>query len=68
MGQRKKRAQQEAMARRQAKKRRRAVFFFAAPLAVAAIVLAIALTSEPGYSSFDVIGKQPTIVQVFAPG
>jgi len=68
MGQRKKHARQQALARRQAKKRWRAGLFFAVPLGVAAVILVISLTSQAGYSDFDVIGKQPTIVQVFAPG
>jgi hypothetical protein len=28
----------------------------------------VALTSQPGYSSFEVIGKRPAVVQVFLPG
>ncbi len=39
-----------------------------AAFAVAAIILAIVLSSQPGYSGFHVIGREPTIVQVFLPG
>jgi hypothetical protein len=35
---------------------------------IAAIVAVVVLTSQPGYSGLDVIGKQPAIVQVFLPG
>jgi hypothetical protein len=40
----------------------------ALPLLIAAIVAAVVLTKQPGYSGFDVIGKQPAVVQVFLPG
>jgi hypothetical protein len=44
------------------------MWLIAAPVLMAAIVAAVALTSRPGYSGFDVLGKQPAIVQVFLPG
>jgi hypothetical protein len=37
-------------------------------MGIAVLVAVVALTSQPGYSGFDVIGKQPAIVQVFLPG
>jgi hypothetical protein len=40
----------------------------AAPVLIAAIVAAVVLTRQPGYSGLDVLGKQPAIVQVFLPG
>jgi hypothetical protein len=42
--------------------------FIAVPVVIAAIVAVVVLTSQPGYSGLDVIGKQPAIVQVFLPG
>lgn len=51
-----------------AKKRGPIAIFVVASLAVAAIIAAVVLYSPPGYSSIDVIGKEPTIVQVFLPG
>jgi hypothetical protein len=42
--------------------------FIALPLGIAAIVAVVALTSQPGYSGLDVIGKRPAIVQVLLPG
>jgi hypothetical protein len=44
------------------------MLLIAAPLVIAAMVAVVALTSQPGYSSLDVLGKQPAIVQVFLPG
>jgi hypothetical protein len=43
-------------------------FFIAVPVALAAIVAAVVLTRQPAYSGFEVIGKQPAVVQVFLPG
>jgi hypothetical protein len=43
-------------------------FFIGAPVVIAAIVAVVVLTSQPGYSGFDAIGKQPAVVQVFLPG
>jgi hypothetical protein len=43
-------------------------FLIAAPVVIAAIAAVVMLSSQPGYSGFDVIGKQPTVVQVFLPG
>jgi thioredoxin-like negative regulator of GroEL len=43
-------------------------FFIAVPGVIAAVVAVVLLTSQPGYSGFDVIGKQPVVVQVFLPG
>jgi hypothetical protein len=68
MGQSRKAARQQAMAQRQSRKQRRKALFIVAPMVIAAIVAVVALTSHPGYSGFDVIGKQPAIVQVFLPG
>jgi hypothetical protein len=68
MGQSRKAARQRVMAQRQSRKRRRRAFFIVAPVVVAAIVAVVVLTSQPGYSGFDVIGKQPAVVQVFLPG
>jgi hypothetical protein len=56
------------MVRRQRRKRRRVALLIVAPVLIAAIVSAVALTRQPEYSGLDVIGKQPTIVQVFLPG
>jgi ABC-type Fe3+ transport system permease subunit len=68
MSQSRKTARQQAMARRQSRKRRRLTLFIALPVGVAAIVAAVALSSQPGYSGLDVIGKRPAIVQVLLPG
>jgi hypothetical protein len=59
---------QQARARRQSRKRRRLILLIAAPAVVAAIVAVVALTSQPGYSGLDVLGKRPAIVQVLLPG
>jgi hypothetical protein len=40
----------------------------AAPLGIALLGAVIVLTTQPGYSGFEVIGKEPAIVQVFLPG
>lgn len=68
MGQSRKASRQQAMARRQSRRRWRMAFFIAVPGVIAAIVAVVVLTSQPGYSGFDVIGKQPAVVQVFLPG
>jgi ABC-type Fe3+ transport system permease subunit len=68
MGQSRKTARQPPMARRHSRRRRRITLFIAVPVVIAAIVTVVALTSQPGYSGLDVIGKQPAIVQVFLPG
>jgi hypothetical protein len=44
------------------------MLFIAVPVGIAALMAVVALTSQPGYSGFDVIGKQPAVVQVFLPG
>jgi ferric-dicitrate binding protein FerR (iron transport regulator) len=67
MGQSRKAARQHAMAQRQSRKRRRMGMLLVALLVLAAVVAVVALTSQPGYSGFEVIGKQPAIVQVFLP-
>jgi len=59
---------QQARARQQTQKRRRMLVFIGAPAILAAIVAMVVLTSQPGYSNFKIIGKQPAIVQVFLPG
>ena len=68
MGQSRKTARQQAMVQRQSRRRRRIGLLIGAPLGIAGIVAVVALTRQPGYSGFDVIGKQPAIVQVFLPG
>jgi len=68
MGASRKAVRQQAMARRQSHKRWRMIVFMAVPVVTAAIVALVVLTKSPGYSSFDVIGQQPAIVQVFLPG
>ena len=68
MGQSQKAVRQQTRARRQSRKRRRIIMLIAAPVLIAAIVAIVALTSQPGYSDLDVLGKQPAIVQVFLPG
>jgi hypothetical protein len=56
------------MVQRQSRRRRRMAFYVAVPGVIAAIVAVVMLSSQPGYSGFDVIGKQPAVVQVFLPG
>ena len=68
MGQSQKAVRQQARARRNSRQRRRIVLLTAALLVVAAIVAVVTLTSQPGYSGLDVLGKQPAIVQVVLPG
>jgi flagellar biosynthesis/type III secretory pathway M-ring protein FliF/YscJ len=68
MGQSQKAVRQQARARRHSRKRRRIMLLIAAPVMIAAIVAVVALTSQPGYNGFDVLGKRPAIVQVFLPG
>jgi F0F1-type ATP synthase assembly protein I len=68
MGQSRKTARQRVMVQRQSRKRRRMAFFIGAPVVIAAIAAVVVLTSQAGYSGFDVIGKQPAVVQVFLPG
>jgi hypothetical protein len=68
MPQGKKATRQQALAQRQSRRRRRMALFIGGPLVILAIVATVVLTSKPGYSGFDVIGKQPAIVQVFLPG
>jgi hypothetical protein len=59
---------QQTMARRQSHKRWRMILCIAGPVVIAAIGALVVLTKPPGYSSFEVIGKHPAIVQVFLPG
>jgi hypothetical protein len=61
-------ARQQAIAQRQSRKRRRVVLLIGAALILAIIGAVVVMTSQSGYSGFDVIGKQPAIVQVFLPG
>jgi hypothetical protein len=61
-------SRQQATARRQRRRWRRMALLIGVPGVVAAIAAAVALTSQPRYSGFDVIGKQPAVVQVFLPG
>jgi hypothetical protein len=68
MSQNQKAVRQQARARRHSRQRRRIMLLIAAPVVIAAIVAVVALTSQPGYSGLDVLGKQPAIVQVFLPG
>jgi hypothetical protein len=68
MGHNRKAVRQQARARRQTQKRRRMLVFIGAPVIIAITVAIVVLSSQPGYSSFEVIGKQPAIVQVFLPG
>jgi hypothetical protein len=68
MGQSHKASRQRATARRQSRRRRWLALFIAGPVALAAIVTVVALTRQPGYSGFEVVGKQPAVVQVFLPG
>jgi hypothetical protein len=68
MSQSRKASRQQVMAQRQSRKRRRIALFIAFPGVIAAIVAVVALTRQPGYSGFEVIGKQPAVVQVFLPG
>lgn len=68
MSQRRKAARQQAVAQRQRRKHRRLALMIAAPVLVATFVTMIVLTRQPAYSGFEVIGKQPAIVQVFLPG
>jgi hypothetical protein len=68
MGQGRKASRQQAVAQHQRHKRRRMTWFIVAPVVLAALVAVLALTSQPGYSGFDVIGTRPALVQVFLPG
>jgi hypothetical protein len=68
MPQGKKATRQQVLAQRQTRRRLRLALLVGGPLVLLAIVAIVVLTSTPGYSGFDVIGKQPTIVQVFLPG
>lgn len=68
MGQSQKAVRQQGITRRHSRRRRRITLFIAVPMGIAVLVAVVALTSQPGYSGFDVIGKQPAIVQVFLPG
>lgn len=58
----------QAMTQRQRRKRRRLMFLVAAPVALAILGAVVVLTTPPGYSGFEVIGKEPAIVQIFLPG
>jgi len=68
MGHSRKAMRQQARAQRQSRKRRYISMLIAVPVVIAAIIAVVALTSQPGYSDLDVLGKQPAIVQVFLPG
>ena len=68
MGQGRKAPRQQATARRQSRKWRRGAWSIAVLGILIAVIAVIALTREPGYSGFEVIGAQPAIVQVFLPG
>lgn len=68
MGQSHRASWQQAMAQRQRRKRRRLAFCIVVPMVLAAVVAVVVLTRQPGYSGFEVIGKQPAVVQVFLPG
>jgi hypothetical protein len=68
MGQARRASKQQAAAQRQSRQHRRLAWFVAVPGVLAMIVAAVVLTSQPGYSSFEVIGTQPTVVFVFLPG
>jgi hypothetical protein len=68
MSQSKKATRQQARTQRQARRRRRMAMFIGGPVGILAIVAIVVLTSKPGYSGLDVIGKQPAIIQVFLPG
>jgi hypothetical protein len=68
MGRGRRATRQQAMAQRRRWKQRRLALLVAAPVVIAASVAVIVLTRQPAYSGFDVIGKQPAIVQVFLPG
>ena len=68
MAQSRKASRLQVMAQRRSRRRRRIALYIAAPCTIAAIVAVVALSSLPRYSGFDVIGKQPAVVQVFLPG
>jgi beta-lactamase regulating signal transducer with metallopeptidase domain len=68
MGQSRKAARQQAMAQRQHRRWQRTKLLIAAPVVIVAVAAAVTLTRQPGYSGFDVIGKQSAVVQVFLPG
>jgi hypothetical protein len=68
MAQSRKASRRQVVAQRQSRRRRRIGLYIAAPCTIAAIVAAVVLTGQPGYSGFDVIGRQPAVVQVFLPG
>ena len=58
----------QVMTQGQRRKRRRLMLWVAAPLVVVVLGAVIVLTTQPGYSGFEVIGREPAIVQVFLPG
>jgi flagellar biosynthesis/type III secretory pathway M-ring protein FliF/YscJ len=68
MGQSQKAGRRQARARRLSRKRQRLIMFLAALGLIAAIVVVVVLTRQPGYRDLSVLGKQPAIVQVFLPG
>lgn len=68
MSQSRKAARQQAVVQRQRRRRRRLALGIAAPPIIAAIIAVVTLSSQPGYSGFEVIGKQAAVVQVFLPG
>jgi hypothetical protein len=57
-----------ATTQRRRRRPRRLLLVISAPLVVAALVAVMVLTGRSTYSGFEVIGKQPAIVQVFLPG
>ncbi len=67
MAQGRKASRQQATVQRQSRRRRRMAFLIGV-LSVIAAIAVTALINQPGYSGFDVIGKQPAVVQVFLPG
>jgi hypothetical protein len=68
MAQSRKASRLQVVAQRRSRRRRRIALYIAAPCTIAAIVAAVVLSSQPGYSGFEVIGRQPAVVQVFLPG
>jgi hypothetical protein len=68
MGQGRKASRRQATGQRQSRQWRRLAWVLVLPGAIVALLTVVLLTGQPGYSGFEVIGTQPTVVFVFLPG